>query len=110
MAQVNFRIDDDTKREAEELFGRLGLSLSAAVNIFLKRSISLHGIPFAVCESPAEYDCQTATVEENAEYMTIERQKRGLLKCVGSWNDSRSTNEIVNEIESHRTRGRNVEL
>ena len=47
MTQVNFRIDSDVKREADELFDHLGLSLSAAITIFIKRSIAYRGLPFA---------------------------------------------------------------
>ena len=51
MTQVNFRIDSDVKREADELFANLGLSLSAAITIFLRQAISHRGLPFAVCEN-----------------------------------------------------------
>ena len=39
MAQVNFRIDDNVKQEADKLFDNLGVSLSAAITIFLKLSL-----------------------------------------------------------------------
>ena len=48
MAQVNFRIDDETKREAEELFNRMGLTISSAITVFFRMSIENHGLPFAV--------------------------------------------------------------
>ena len=48
MAQVNFRIDDETKRQAEELFGQMGLSMSGAIMVFIKQSINEQGIPFKV--------------------------------------------------------------
>ena len=43
-------IDEETKRQAEELFDNIGLSLSAAVSIFFKRALLERGIPFAVSE------------------------------------------------------------
>ena len=43
-------IDEDTKRQAEELFDNIGLSLSAAVSIFFKRALLERGIPFEVSE------------------------------------------------------------
>lgn len=43
-------IDEDTKRQAEELFNNIGLSLSAAVSIFFKRALLERGIPFEVSE------------------------------------------------------------
>ena len=48
MAQVNFRIDDETKREAEELFNRMGLTISSAITVFFRMSIENRGLPFAV--------------------------------------------------------------
>jgi len=48
MAQINFRIDDETKRAAEALFKSLGLTMSSAITVFLNQSINERGIPFKV--------------------------------------------------------------
>ena len=48
MAQVNFRIDDDTKLKADKLFADLGMTMSGAITIFIKRSLDYQGLPFAV--------------------------------------------------------------
>jgi hypothetical protein len=40
MTQISLRLDDTVKTEAEELFSRLGMSLSTAINIFLRRAIA----------------------------------------------------------------------
>ena len=48
MAQVNFRIDDETKRRADKLFADLGMTMSGAITIFIKRSLDYQGLPFAV--------------------------------------------------------------
>ena len=48
MAQINFRIDDETKRRAEELFSSLGLTMSGAITVFLHHSLDFQGIPFTV--------------------------------------------------------------
>ena len=48
MAQVNFRIDDETKRQAEELFGQMGLTMTSAIMVFIRQSINERGIPFKV--------------------------------------------------------------
>ena len=52
MAQVNFRIDDDVKTEAEALFARLGMNLSTAVNIFIHQALYHRGLPFTVKDDP----------------------------------------------------------
>ena len=43
---VQFRIDDDLKAQATEIYEKLGLDLSTALRIFLKRSVAVRGIPF----------------------------------------------------------------
>lgn len=40
----------------------------------------------------------------------VMRQKARLLRCVGTWKDDRSTQEIIADIESRRTMGRAVNL
>ena len=52
MAQVNFRIDDDVKQDADALFDRLGMTLSTAITVFLRQSIARRGLPFEVTEDP----------------------------------------------------------
>ena len=46
MANVNIRIDDTLKKEAEEIFTELGLSMSAATTVFYKQVVRHGGIPF----------------------------------------------------------------
>ena len=45
---VTFRIDDELKKEAEKLFGELGMSLSTALNVFVRQSVREQQLPFAV--------------------------------------------------------------
>lgn len=43
---ITIRIDEDLKQKSDELYESLGLSLSAAIKIFLKQSIRESGLPF----------------------------------------------------------------
>lgn len=43
---TTIRIDPDVKEQANEVFEELGLSMSAAVNIFLRAVIRHKGMPF----------------------------------------------------------------
>lgn len=45
---INVRVDSELKREAEALFGDLGLNMSSAINMFLRSAINHNGIPFEV--------------------------------------------------------------
>ena len=50
MASVNvtIRMDENMKRQADELFSDLGLSLSGAMTLFVKQAIREQAIPFSV--------------------------------------------------------------
>ena len=52
MAQINIRMDDAMKREAEALFDELGMNMSTAVNIFVKQALRQRGIPFDISVDP----------------------------------------------------------
>jgi len=43
---LNIRIDKEVKANAEKIFDELGLTLTAAVTIFLKKTIRENGVPF----------------------------------------------------------------
>ena len=50
MAKVstNITIDADVKKQAQELFADLGMDLSTAINIYLKKALAEQGIPFDI--------------------------------------------------------------
>lgn len=52
MAQVNFRVDDTLKLQAENICSAMGLNLSTAINIFLKKLVNEKRIPFEVSVDP----------------------------------------------------------
>ncbi len=43
---LNIRIDEDLKRQADAIFSELGLNMSTAINMFLRYSVRYGGIPF----------------------------------------------------------------
>ena len=53
---VQFRIDDDLKNKATILYDRLGIDLSTAMRMFLKRSVAENGIPFSMVLPKEEYN------------------------------------------------------
>lgn len=50
MANVNvtIRMDESMKRQADELFSDLGMSLSGAITVFLRQSLREQAIPFQI--------------------------------------------------------------
>lgn len=52
MANVNIRVDDAIKQQAESIFSDLGMSLSTATNVFYKQVVRYGGIPFELRIDP----------------------------------------------------------
>ena len=52
MAQVNVRVDDSIKAKAESACEDMGLTMSAAINIFLTKVANERRIPFEVSADP----------------------------------------------------------
>lgn len=52
MAQINLRVDDEVKKNAEGVFDEIGISLSAAINIYLKKVARERRIPFELTADP----------------------------------------------------------
>ena len=42
------RMDSDIKKKSEYVYGRLGINLTTAINVFLRQSIRAGGFPFDV--------------------------------------------------------------
>ena len=64
MAQINLRIDDDVKRSAEQACADIGLSLSTAINIYLKNLGREKRIPFEVSVDPFYSDENMSRLRE----------------------------------------------
>ena len=46
MAVLQVRVDDDLKNQASAIFNGLGIDLSTAIRMFLKKAVVERGIPF----------------------------------------------------------------
>lgn len=52
MAQISLSIEDDVKKKAEQACADIGMSLSTAINIYLKKLGREKRIPFEVSADP----------------------------------------------------------
>lgn len=52
MAQISLRVDDDVKRDAEQALSEIGLSMSTAINVFLRKVAREKRIPFELSADP----------------------------------------------------------
>ncbi len=71
MATVSTRIDDHVKAEAERIADEIGIPLSTAINVFIKRFISDNGFPFNVVV-PTKVN-QKAIIDENLLDLSIKK-------------------------------------
>lgn len=66
---MNIRMDESTKKQAQRLFAEFGLDMTTAINMFLKQSIREQRIPFEL----KLYTPNTETIEAIEE---VEEMKR----------------------------------
>ena len=52
MTQISLRVDEEVKHNAEKTFNEIGLSMSTAINIFLKKVARENRIPFELSADP----------------------------------------------------------
>lgn len=71
MAQtlVNFRIDETTKMQMEQVCSELGLTMSTALNIFVKKVIREKRIPFDVSIDPFYSESNMKAIKESIEQL-----------------------------------------
>jgi DNA-damage-inducible protein J len=72
MANINFKIDQDIKTQAEEVFAGLGLNTTQALNLFLRQVIYNQGIPFEL-KLPRKPNQDTLDALNDAKNGNVER-------------------------------------
>lgn len=81
---ININVDSNIKKEATELFNSLGLNMSTAINLFLRKSINEGGIPFEIKNSKPTRELKKALKEakkiENGEILVKSFDNREDLK------------------------------
>ena len=83
---INIQVDSDVKKEATSVLTDLGLSMSSAINLFLKQVIKHNGIPFAVTNvAPNKkiLDVVCALIMKDGKCLIAQRSKEGHL--LGRW-------------------------
>lgn len=81
MTTINFRVDEKLKKDCENIFDQLGLSMSAALTIFLKAVSRCDGIPFSLSIPNEETLESVRDIEEGRDltkYSSIEEMRKDL--------------------------------
>ena len=66
MTQVNFRIEDEIKANAEQALKEMGLTMSSAITMFLVKVARERRIPFEVSADPFYSVANIAELERRA--------------------------------------------
>lgn len=90
-ANVNVRVEPDVKKQAEEILDKLGVSVSAFINMTYRQVIMKKGIPFSV-ELPTEI--RTLDTMDRVEF--DEMMQTGLAQARRG--NSFSYEEAINEL------------
>jgi len=53
--RVTIRVDRDLKERADSLFTRLGMNMTTALNVFLRKAVDEEAIPFAISAKSATF-------------------------------------------------------
>ena len=70
--QVTVLIDEELKRDGEQLFAKFGLSLNSAINLFLKQCVHIDHLPFETSPDPS--------VDQIASDSDVEKISRELME------------------------------
>ena len=62
---VNIRMDENVKKNMEKLCNELGITISAAFNIFARKMIRENGIPFDVTADPFYSESNMQALDES---------------------------------------------
>ena len=89
-SQINVRVDSSTKKDAERICSEIGISLSSAINIYLKKIVRENKIPFELEVDPFYSPKNLKKIEK-----LIEDYEKGKVEIVN--------HELIEEwFEKHR--------
>lgn len=63
LKSTNIKIDENLKKQSQELFADMGLDMTTAVNIFLRQAVKEQAIPFRIGESLPKVETLEALAE-----------------------------------------------
>ena len=87
MANLQVRVDDDLKLQADALFASMGLDTSAAVRVFLKQSVLRGRMPFELRGDPylpylKEADARARAGEPTMDFEEFETKARAYVHAL----------------------------
>ena len=89
-ATITARVDSEKKRQAEEIFNDIGMTLSGAINVFINEVVMYQGIPFSLRRRPAASRSLETIMDETDEYCRSHSERLSHAEVFGN------AREIVN--------------
>ena len=71
---LNIRTDKEVKDQADHIFSELGLSMTTAINVFLRTTIRMNGLPFEL-KLDVPNATTAAAIEEGKKIATDKKVK-----------------------------------
>ena len=65
---ITARVDSERKRQAEEIFNDLGMTLSGAISVFINECVQYQGIPFSLRRRAPYNQRMEMIMDETDEY------------------------------------------
>ena len=97
MAQVNFRMDDDLKRSAEDTFRDMGMTLSTAITIFVAQTVRDRQFPFVIRTTPVPSASTFSRVPGGGGRLS--KPKRRIGSMAGKWHVPTDEEDRVMDVE-----------
>ena len=72
---ITARVDSEKKRQAEEIFKDIGMTLSGAINVFINEVVMYQGIPFSLRRRPDLNHRLEAILDETDEYCRFHSER-----------------------------------
>lgn len=73
-ANVQVRMDADLKKAAENMFKGMGLSMSAAINLFIRQSVVQGKIPFEILSADIPNEVTRRAMEDTMAGRKLSRE------------------------------------
>jgi len=95
LASLNVKIDRSVKKEADSIANAMGMTLSTAINIFVRQMVNERAIPFKIHMAENE----AAQFHQLIESIRAENEKKGFL----------TADEINAEIKAYRSEKQRIQ-
>lgn len=81
---INFRVDEELKKNAENVLAEMGLSMSSAINLFLQQMVNKRALPFTVEALDPFYSIenQILLAERIAKYESGNKTENELIEII----------------------------